>query len=560
MQIIKEILGIIVSWPTVGIIAIFLFRKPIFHLLDRFAKSKYAKAKVGSSGVEIEMERTIDEEDQKVLPSSGVDKPVHPEDTEIAPSEGKEKKSLQSVLNLLFEKKDYREAQKVFFEEVKAQLTEDGKLLWEAYILRHSRTLGDTDALHKLEEMEKQNPGKPEVIKQLAHLYREMEEFEEAKKKFLLAKDLYNIEDKDQINSIVDCYVQASQCLASDNQYDSAVDMLKQILRKNEFKDQYAEILHAMAYIAKDKGLLEDFTFYAEASLIAKHLNTELRFDLAYIYSDMGRGKLALLHYKKLIDITPQAMALNNLGVCYSHLKLKAKAITNYLKSAEHNETLAMGNIAYSYLDAGFLNDAKKVIEEANKLSSQGIDVNPRIGVSKQRLKNMQKEEEETENKLLDEAKKEKEFRLKYAQSRLSDKTTSENAWEGPWETPWGEVKIELDKNLNSFQIKLHTKEVDHLATAFGRSFVSPFGLLQPQQVYKERNIIVDGGINGLTGKYKIQIDDANGPPPTLLTAGKVYSATGYMIIDESCDRIEIMEKTTDDNTNFKEWKKVGSK
>ena len=30
------------------------------------------------------------------------------------------------------------------------------------------------------------------------------------------------------------------------------------------------------------------------------------------------------------------------------------------------------------------------------------------------------------------------------------------------------------------------------------------------------------------------------------------------MVINESCDRIEIMEKTLDDKTEFKEWKKVG--
>jgi len=273
----------------------------------------------------------------------------------------------------------------------------------------------------------------------------------------------------------------------------------------------------------------------------------------------MGREKLALLHYKKLTDITPQAMTLNNLGVCYSHLKLKAKAITSFLKSAEYKETLAMGNIADSYLDAGFVNDAKKVIDEANKLSTQGIEVNSKIGGSRRRLKNMQKDEEETEKKLLNEAKQEREFRLKYSQSLLCDKTTSENTWEGPWETPWGEAKIELEKDSNSFQTKLHTKEESLLASALGRHLGSPFGILQPQKVYIERNIIIDGKISGLTGRYTIKIDDAN-DSPTLLTAGKIYNATGYMVIKESCNHIEIMEKTSDDKTEFKEWKKVGSK
>lgn len=555
---VKEILEIIISWPTVVIVVLIIFHKPILNFLNQFAESRRAKAKVGPSGLEIEMER-MDEKDQKALSSFEVGKPVISEDTEEVLPETGDKKSLDNVYDLLIKEKNYREAQRVFYEEVKDQLAEDKQLLWEAIVLRHSNLMGDTDALRKLEEMAKQNPDEPEVTKQLALRYKGMGEFEEAEKRFLLAKDMYNAQGENQIDSVVYCYVQASQCLASDNKYDSAIDMLKQILGKQEFKGQYAKILSNMAYIAKDKELLEDFTFYAEASLNADPLDTDLRFNLAYTYSNMGREKMALLHYAKLINITPQyAIALNNLGVCYNHFKLKTKAITCYLTSAEHKETLAMGNLAHSYLEAGFVNEAKDTIRGANELSTKGIEVSARVGSAMQKLKNIQKEEDEEEKNLLKEAGEEKEFRLKYSQSRLSDKITSENAWEGPWETPWGETKIEIDKGSNSFQIKLYTKEEDLLASTLGRSFATSFIFSPPQKVYKERNIIIEGKISGITGRYTIKIDDAK-EQPTFLTAGKIYNATGYMIINESRECIEIMEKTIDDKSDFKEWKKVKS-
>lgn len=549
----KEILQIIISWPTATIaicVTLIILRKSINRLIERLIASKRGKAKLGP--LEIDFQEPTDEA-QKVLPSSEAGKVEALEAIEEeGPPEEEVEKSLRTALDLLLKEKNYREAQKVFYEEVKAQLTEDEKLLWEATVLRYSHALGDTDALHKLEEMEKQNPGVPEVIKELAHRYREMGEFEEAKKRFLLAKEQYDIEDEDQRYSIVDCYVQAGVCLASANKYDASIDMLKQILGKNEFKDQYAKILRAMAYIAKNKKSLEDFTFYAEASLSADPLNIELRFDVAYTYSNMGREKLSLLHYKKLADITPQAGTLNNLGICYDHLKLKAKAISSYLKSAEQKETLAMGNLAFAYLNAGFVNAAKEVIDQANKYYAEDIEVNPRVASALNKLEYLKKEEDQNETKFLKEAEQERKFRLKYSEAKLSEKTISKNNWQGPWDTPWGEAKIAPDEKSESFKINLHTKEEDKLASVL----VPSFGFLQPTKIYKERYIVIDGRISGLTGRYTIQIDDTK--QTTILASGKLYSATGYMIINESCFRIEIMEKTADDKTEFKEWKKVG--
>ena len=47
MQIVTEILEIIVSWPAVAIVIVFVFRKPILSFLYQFAGSRRAKAKVG---------------------------------------------------------------------------------------------------------------------------------------------------------------------------------------------------------------------------------------------------------------------------------------------------------------------------------------------------------------------------------------------------------------------------------------------------------------------------------------------------------------------------------
>jgi tetratricopeptide (TPR) repeat protein len=539
----------------VGLITLIIFRKSLERLIDRFVRSNHAKAKVGP--VEIDMGKVTEQAEAK-MPKAEEPKAEEPQMIEQQLPEEKRGESFRKVLgkvfDLLLNKEDYAEAQKVFREEAEPKLDGDEKLLWQAVVLRLSHKAGDITAFDKLKEMARTNSTKPQVIKQLALRYKEMGEFDKAKENFLLAKDKYDASDENQRGLIIDCYIEASWCLALDNNYKAAVDMLKQILTNSQFEKSKAEILSAMANISKDRELIDEFISYAEASLSVDPLNTHIRFTLAYAYSDINCRKLALLHYKKLLDITKDATAMNNLGVCYSILKLKGKSITSFLKSAEEKETLAMGNLAHNYLETGFIDDARKLIDKAYKLSTEVTEVNPRVGSALQRIKNLEEEENETEKKLLREAEQERELRVKYSESFLSNKCIKKNEIEGPWKTPWGELKIDLDEKTNSFQIKVHQKvEMPLYSVALARSL----GFSQTDKLYEDRYIKINGNIIALTGKYKIQIDDKEQTPS--MTAGKIYDATGYMIINESCDRIEIMEKTTDDKTEFKQWEKVGS-
>lgn len=551
-----EILRIIISLPGAIIavcVTLIILRKSINRLIERLVGSERGRAKVGP--VEIELGKPAEQTQTGVVKSEPPER-ERPSETETPVAEQGVRPLLGTVLHLLYSENDYEKAQEVFREKVEPKLDVNEKLEWKAVVLRISNEIGDVRALEKLETMVKENETNARLRRQLAIRYRQMGVFDKAKEQFSLAQDNLDINDERERDLIVDCYVGSSWCSADDNEYIDAIDRLKQLLRRNELQAQRSKILRAMADIAKDKDEVDDFILYAELALNTDPFHTDTRFNVAYAYSKKGYEKLALLHYRKLLDISPRnAIALNNIGVCYGNLKLKGKSVSSYLRSAEEKETLGMSNLAYNYLDAGFVNNARELIDEANKLSAEGIEVNPRVGRVFGKLKDLKENEDKSESKFLKEAEQERQFCLKYSEAKLSETSASINDWRGSWETPWGGAEIELDKGTNSFQIKLHTKEEDHLATALARR-VYPFGLLQPQKVYKERNIIIDGRISGLTGRYTIKIDDAN-EPPTLLTAGKLYSATGYMIIAQTCERIEIMEKTFDDKTEFREWKKL---
>lgn len=64
MESITEVLQLVISWPSVAIIALLVFRTPIKKLVERFINSDSGKAKVGP--IEIELGK-IAEQGQKAV-------------------------------------------------------------------------------------------------------------------------------------------------------------------------------------------------------------------------------------------------------------------------------------------------------------------------------------------------------------------------------------------------------------------------------------------------------------------------------------------------------------
>ncbi len=64
MNTTKEILQIVLSWPTVAIVAIVMLKNPLAKLIDRLIHSDSGKAKVGP--VEIELGKLVEQGQQAV--------------------------------------------------------------------------------------------------------------------------------------------------------------------------------------------------------------------------------------------------------------------------------------------------------------------------------------------------------------------------------------------------------------------------------------------------------------------------------------------------------------
>lgn len=474
-----------------------------------------------------------------------------PEEQEGQPKEeiqDEKRKVLGKFYDALLGEKNYSKAQKMFNDEVEALLDEDDKVPYRAFLLRVSHSLGDQSAFKKLQKIARENADNPRVIKNLAHRYKDMKEFNKAKEQFLLAAEKYAVSDTDKKSGLVDAYVQAAWCLADDDDLNSALAMLRKLLFDPNFQDSKANIFKAMSEISRDKNNTERFHVYAEAALDIEPCDTDLRFMLAYSYSQNKDAKLSLLHYKKLTDTTVNSMAFNNLGVQYDELKLKVKCTESYYKATGYNETLAMANLARKYLNEGFTKDAQELVDRANKLSNEGIKVDYRVGDAQKRIKDLTEEENKKEKEILLESEKERKFRVCYAKAFCSEETIAKAEIEGTWETPWGNGQLTLNEEANSFEIDISIEKVDSLASILS-------GIQgEKKEVYKTEHHNIKVNVNNLSGQYTV---DAKETGTTIMTKGVEYAATGYMVIDKGSNSIDVMEKTKDGKNEFKQWKKL---
>jgi tetratricopeptide (TPR) repeat protein len=107
-----------------------------------------------------------------------------------------------------------------------------------------------------------------------------------------------------------------------------------------------------------------------ERDLLINPTDISKRFKLAYLHSQTSNEALAMFHYEKIPANQRDGTVWNNLGVAYRHFSLSGKSINAYRKAAEKDQTLAMSNLAYEFIDSGFLSEAGEILKKAQKQPS----------------------------------------------------------------------------------------------------------------------------------------------------------------------------------------------
>jgi Flp pilus assembly protein TadD len=459
--------------------------------------------------------------------------------------ESKEQEAFEHFFSAAYTERNARRVKEVYDEELCRILSAEERVLWKAIALRLAHELGDGEAFNELLKHAEENKT-PEVIRQLATRYEEMREYQKAKDNYLIAKDLYDISKQEDKKEILSCFEQAGLCLALDGKYDTAIEIIEQPLHLTRLEEYKGETLSALAKIAKMSNDTEKFFVYAEGALNSNPANTDLRFDLAYHYAEKNHNRLSVLHYRKLVDTTKSPAGLNNLGVGYETLGLKAKSVEFYSKAIEDNETLAMANVAQRYLGEGFIKDAEREIKRANDLSKDGIAVHGNVGYAKRRLDELLENETNKEKEMLIEAEKEREFRVEYSEAFYCKDTVLKEKLDGIWHTRWGDVELILDQKSSSFNVDTRIKQQGLLAV-----LIKP--AIESEQYIR---IKLEGVISKMSGRCSIEIEEITEFRSISPSTRKTYEATGYMVINKDYLKIDVMEKGGEEKLNIGQWRK----
>jgi tetratricopeptide (TPR) repeat protein len=167
------------------------------------------------------------------------------------------------------------------------------------------------------------------------------------------------------------------------NKEDGAIEAKKLIVERlsSAVDDtQKSTLYEALSKIEQSLGNKSISIYCKDKSLEFDVNNRDELFNSAYAASDEDIDEISISNYIKLIRIDDKnSTALNNLGVRAQGAGLKIKAVDNYKKSSDYNNTLAMANQGYLLLEAGFADEADKIAKQALDLDNPHQNVHSLI-------------------------------------------------------------------------------------------------------------------------------------------------------------------------------------
>lgn len=113
-----------------------------------------------------------------------------------------------------------------------------------------------------------------------------------------------------------------------------------------------------------------------ERSLELNPQDNNVRFKLAYTYSELGLHEPALSHYRSLTALDAKnRVAMNNLGVELHELGMTIEGTATYKRAADMDLALAYGNLGASFLSAGLVEEAQEMLLKGAALDPKNVRV-----------------------------------------------------------------------------------------------------------------------------------------------------------------------------------------
>ncbi len=424
------------------------------------------------------------------------------------------------------------------------------------YWLRYR--IGEKDILEDLLTLSENNPQHPSPHKRLGNLLEEYKQYEKAASHYIIASELSS---KSEVKSAFIC--RAAESFMNAGKVKEGKELLLDYIGKQggEIFQNY-EIYKTLANIQKEAGNYERFFSLAEKAIDIKPTDNNLRFDLAYAYSEKKNHIMALHHYKIICSSTPDESSWNNLGAKLDELEMKGKAIKSYLMSKEMGGTHAIGNLAYKLMDVGYFEMAKEYLHEALNDANCSSNVSNALSDLEGRIAT----EEKIEKEYLEKSPPEIKFRVRYAEAYIQRNDVQIQS--GQWKSPHGDVEIMVKGNA----FKAHGEFEIESFRGLGDIYASLGGFTRSKAENKIKKIEYEGVlINGIVDYTLTVTTNSKGQPDRTKLAGSLLGTikdsntivnkfSGLMIIEQDGKSIEVMERDSKANVEFYTIMPVGDK
>lgn len=295
---------------------------------------------------------------------------------------------------------------------------------WEAAREYFKVLLHKGDGLKHLQEIAQNNPTEYEVQLYLAKGFNRYDEFEKAADRFQIAAN-NPPSDEERASRLGDAAIAFSKAGLIEKSRLLINEMAK-ISSKIKNEEIILKRIRDLSGFEKEDDI---YLASSEALLDFHPDDVDMRFELAFKYSELNQEDLALYHYKKIQVGQRSATTWNNIGVANSRLDLKSNAIPAYRKAEELGSTLAMSNLANQFIGAGFLIEADEVCQRAIKIENYDKE----IGNSISWIKKVEKEDREKEGTILKNTKQRRDFYRKFGRACGKQLPTIPSGnWAGP--------------------------------------------------------------------------------------------------------------------------------
>ncbi|WP_346863870.1 hypothetical protein [uncultured Draconibacterium sp.] len=356
-DIIKIIETIGKTWPLVLVIVLTVVLIVKWKTIwGAFGNVKVKRIKTGKTEFEFDNNEKSNEK-------------VDIQDTKTAASENTEdeveKRNKDTFYDCFISLKDDNLAEATrIYEEIQKNSEQPKHFQNELIFLYYKFLSGFTDIIdifkEKLNDNNLGDSDKYQVNFYLGLCYKDSGNIEKTINQFNNAIDLAQNEEQ-----LSDCSFQISMVYKEDKAYEKSISVLVDRISKLDSDKSKAWLYRVLSNIYKDldNSLMRLSCLEKSIELLPNDTNT--LFDIAFDYAASGYEDSSIVYYLNLLRFKPKhANALNNIGSGFKTKEMLFESIEYYKKAMEQDNTLAVGNLCFQYINAGFKEEALELIDK----------------------------------------------------------------------------------------------------------------------------------------------------------------------------------------------------